>query len=135
MIQTTTSAGIAQNPLLSAALSNEQGNCLMATFMGWTSNKAKHFKVPNKIEFQFDASDGYIMKHSSNLDFHKYWNWMMPVWYKFRDLKFDEETKNKLHTNYVARLAQDLAYGTLAEFHHNIQIAIKWYNQQGVSKR
>jgi hypothetical protein len=60
------------------------------------------------------------------------WDWLMNVWYKFRDLKFEEETKSKLHTNYVARLAQDLAYGTMEEFQHNISIAIRWYNAQVV---
>ena len=48
---------------------------------------------------------------------------------KFRDLKFTDETKSKLHANYVARLAQDVAYGTLDEFCHNLGHAIRWYNE------
>lgn len=52
----------------------------------------------------------------------------MPAWHKFRDLKFQEETPMKLHLNYVARLAQDIAYGTIEEFHFNLYIAITWYN-------
>lgn len=60
---------------------------------------------------------------------------LMPVWYKFRDFVFDGETYDvettkKLHTNYISRLAQDLAYGTIDEFFHNIQIAILWLNSQ-----
>ena len=67
--------------------------------------------------------------HIDDLEYHSSWDWIMPVWYKFRDLKFNEETASKLHLNYVARLAQGLAYGTIEEFFHNMQIAIKWHNK------
>lgn len=72
-------------------------------------------------------SDG---KTCFSLRYHCSWDWLQPVWVKFRDLKFQEETHMKLHLNYVARLAQDIAYGTIDEFHHNLHIAITWYNQQ-----
>lgn len=65
-----------------------------------------------------------------SLRYHCSWDWLYPVWVKFRDLKFSEETAMKLHLNYVARLAQDIAYGAIDKFHHNISIAIQWYNQQ-----
>lgn len=65
-----------------------------------------------------------------SLRYHCSWDWLRPVWVKFRDLKFSEETAMKLHLNYVARLAQDIAYGTIEEFHHNLHIAITWLNQQ-----
>lgn len=67
-----------------------------------------------------------------NLKYNTSWDWLMPVWIKFRDYGFgiDEETKQKLHTNYVARLAQDIAYGTLEEVYHNLSIAINWLNTQ-----
>lgn len=64
------------------------------------------------------------------LKYHTSWDWLRPVWDKFRDLKFSEETAMKLHLNYVARLAQDIAYGTIEEFHNNLSISIQWYNQQ-----
>lgn len=95
----------------------------------------------NKLIAEFDGKkylpiregDSFlIIESDTGLKQAKYntsWNWLMPVWHKFRDLKFDEETTKKLHNNYTARLAQDLAYGTIDEFHHNITIAIKWYNQ------
>ena len=62
------------------------------------------------------------------LEYHHNWNWIMAAWSKFRDLKFSDETPMKLHINYVARLSQDIAYGTIQEFHHNICNAIQWYN-------
>jgi hypothetical protein len=66
----------------------------------------------------------------NELKYHSSWDWIHPVWVKFRDLKFTEETPMKLHLNYMARLAQDIAYGTIEEFHHNLHIAIQWYNKQ-----
>ena len=74
-----------------------------------------------------EGTDDFIRM---NYRYEKSWDLLMPVWYKFRDLKFDEETPMKLHLNYVTRLAQDIAYGTIEEVHHNIHIAIQWYNKQ-----
>lgn len=75
-----------------------------------------------------------IWHHWYDMKYHSSWDWLRPVWDKFRDLKFTEETSMKLHLNYVARLAQDIAYGTIDEFHHNIHIAIQWYNKQSEAK-
>ena len=78
---------------------------------------------------QPEPNDSILFDYRNNpIQFERDWNLLMGVWDKFRDLKFNEETKSKLHTNYVARLAQDLAYGTILEFFNNVQIAIKWYN-------
>ena len=78
---------------------------------------------------QPEPNDSILFDYLNNpIQFERDWNLLMGVWDKFRDLKFNEETKSKLHTNYVARLAQDLAYGTILEFFNNVQIAIKWYN-------
>ena len=78
---------------------------------------------------QSEPNDAILFDYRNNpIQFERDWNLLMGVWDKFRDLKFNEETKSKLHTNYVARLAQDLAYGTILEFFNNVQIAIKWYN-------
>lgn len=64
-----------------------------------------------------------------SLRYHCSWDWIHPAWVKFRDCKFNEETAMKLHLNYVARIAQQIAYGTIEEFHHNLYIAITWYNE------
>lgn len=66
----------------------------------------------------------------AKLKYHTSWDWLHPVWVKFRDLKFTEETSMKLHLNYVARLSQNMVYDTIAEFHYRLYIAITWYNQQ-----
>ena len=65
-----------------------------------------------------------------SLRYHCSWDWLCPVWVKFRDLKFSEETTMKLHLNYVARIAQDIAYGAVGEFHRSLYNAITWLNQQ-----
>ncbi len=94
------------------------GNKLICVFMGG-------FVEGDSFWMGDDANE-----YPDEIKYHKSWNWLMPVWYQFKDLKFEEETARKLHLNYVARLAQDLAYGTIEEFFHNIGIAIKWYDNQ-----
>jgi len=90
----------------------------------------------NKLIAEFMGKEEGYNEHGvwQPFQYHSSWDWLMPVWHKFRDLRFKDETKSKLHTNYVARLAQDLAYGTISEFFNNIQIAIEWYNQQSINQ-
>lgn len=115
-----------------------EGNKLIAIFMGGKllMNNIYNFPVSFGYKESYDEG-GYIGSGKSSvwdideMEYHTSWDWLMPVWYKFRDLKFTEETPQKLHNNYVARLAQDIAYGTIEEFFHNIQIAINWYNLFG----
>ena len=102
-----------------------EGNALIAEFLGW-----KKEGPPKHEYYQAQTGDFFEYTHyrPSEMKFHKDCNWMRLVWENFRDLKYTEETPMKLHLNYVARLSQDFAYGTLEEFFHNICIAIKWHN-------
>lgn len=110
-----------------------KGNKLIAEFMGFElSDTFSPALPPHYINKEGETLTGYI---DTELKYHSRWDdWLMPVWHKFRDLRFKDETKSKLHANYVARLAQDLAYGTISELFNNIQIAIKWYNQQSINQ-
>ncbi len=54
-------------------------NILIAEFMGFKSNKAEYYKIPNKMWHTHNSSDSYVMHHSSNLLFDKEWDWLMPV--------------------------------------------------------
>lgn len=104
-------------------------NEVIARFMG-----GKRILHPSQKHFSEDHF-GYVCHdgrwwNENNLKYHTSWDWLRRVWIKFRDLKFTEETSMKLHLNYISRLAQDIAYGTIEEFHHNLHIAITWFNQQ-----
>jgi hypothetical protein len=83
--------------------------------------------------YTIDRFGGNTSNAHPEMKYHSSWDWLMPVWDQFRDLKFKEETAMKLHLSYVARLAQDIAYGTLEEVHHNLHIAIQWYNKQSTT--
>ena len=103
-------------------------NKRFALFMGATVISAYS---PNTIStgeiflFTKENAPNYCLTHGSGtLRYHLSWDWLMPVWFKFRETRHGD--MQHLHNNYCARLAQDLAYGTLEEFYHNLGIAVEW---------
>lgn len=102
-------------------LSIEQMNEVIALFDGWIVSKKGKTKIFLK------GTDYYF---NVELKYHTSWDWLHPVWDKYQSLVFPEETTMKIHLNYLARLAQDIAYGTINEFHEKLYKAIQWYNQQ-----
>lgn len=122
-------------------------NLAIAKFMGFDAVQVGYAGTEEETEWQrnheewmgkvgIESVGRYIVNVKEDkwhewedMRYHSSWDWLMPVWGKFRALKFIEETTMKLHLNYVARLAQDIAYGTIEEFHHNMHIAIQWYNK------
>jgi hypothetical protein len=99
-----------------------QGNKLIADFMGYPECGLK-----NKDPYY------YAMKHAyknGNMRYHTSWDWLMPVWVKFRDVTFSDSSVSALHTNYIARLAQVLAYETIDMFYFRLIPAIQWHNTQ-----
>jgi hypothetical protein len=134
-------------------MSNEKytigyANAIIAKFMGYNIVDIGYSGTEEETEWQRNNEEWmnkvgltqvgrYIVNVNENIfhflddiKYHSSWDWLRPVWDKFRDLKFKEETAMKLHLNYVARLAQDIAYGTIEEVHHNLYISIQWYNKQ-----
>lgn len=104
-------------------------NETFAYFLGWEAESA--FTTTNTSRFhRYLSPHTFSWISAASMKFDKSWDWLMPVWYKFRDLKFEGETPSKLHTNYVARLSQDITYGTIEEFYHNLFIATDWALQQ-----
>jgi hypothetical protein len=87
MIQTTTSAGIAQNPLLSAAFPlASEGNRLIAEFMGKTYHP--------KLEKTSGINDLY---------YHSSWDWLMPVLEKISRITIEWENSDDRTDTYYPR--------------------------------
>lgn len=78
MTQTTTEAGIAQNPLLSAALSVRDANYLIAAFMGYEDFKQTGAVIK-------DASMKFVLCYDSM------WSELMPVVEKIESIKTHTE--------------------------------------------
>jgi len=123
-----TSASLMQNGLLSAALSVEEGNILIAGFLGYkkklyVEGYAGSFLYKGKQRF---AQPGMLKYHSS-------WDWLMPVWKKLGNLMYEirrqvseEDYKRaEIITIHVLKAFQkaeiDSAFNWIVE-------GIKWYN-------
>ncbi len=110
-----------------------ESNKLIAEFLGY-----KIAVLSSSITGAHKEASAYLKNEAgeitkvlgkvSKLPFSTSYDAIMPAWIKFREQIPKEGHQKMFHTNYVARLAQDLAYATVEEFCHNLQIAIKWAN-------
>ena len=163
MIQTTTSAGIAQNPVLSDGLSLE-GNKLIALFDGATINTTKYkdvhfyehlkpFKdgsgrysgICNGITCAVNDLCGDFLDVDA-LKFHKKWDWLMPIIEEIERLGVSVT----IRSNFVSLngwIANNQNTTTKYEWNggctndskivsawYGVVEFIKWYNQQSVSE-
>lgn len=124
-------------------MSREEGNKLIAEFMGLEMEildlvhypQGKHewqvSLLPNIKPFNvYGSEEDAIQK--MNLKYDSSWDWLMPSWQKFRDMRLSE-TDEGLNDDYSRHLQ---AIGT-AITHYPIEIAcerlvrgIEWYNSQ-----
>lgn len=73
------------------------------------------------------AENKYYEYH--DLRYHKDWNLIMPVWVKFRDLRFDNESAEKGHSEWCGSLSWYLySSNEPARFCERLYYAITWYN-------
>ena len=65
--------------------------------------------------------------------FESSWSWLMPVWYKFRDLKMGNNEDHEVeHSDRMLRIADTVAYGSIEEACKLLAKGIRWYN--GIKK-
>jgi hypothetical protein len=84
------------------------------------------WNIPSDCPYALD-----MIVTSGDLNYHKDWSALMPVWYKFRDLKFDEVANQIEHSNIRTVIgAAILNEGpTPAAACALLANAIRWYNQ------
>lgn len=63
------------------------------------------------------------------MKYHTSWDWLMPVWEKFRDMEFDTSEHIFRHRKYKDCIDKELSYGTIECAHLVIYKAIQWYNE------
>lgn len=93
----------------SDTLTIEMMNEVIARFMG-------DFK-----EKQMDA--GMYVKY------HKSWESLMAVWFRFIALRFKSPMNQLQHSELKTTIGYAILYGTKDLAHHNIYQGIQWYNQ------
>jgi hypothetical protein len=66
-----------------------------------------------------------------NLQYNSSWDWLMPVWYKFRDLKFEGEEVSQEHALFSMAINVAIIHkckdSPLPAFNELVS-AINWYN-------
>lgn len=68
--------------------------------------------------------------YPSQLKYHIGWDWLMPVWYKFVDLLFEDPMHQLKHSELKTTVGYAILYGDIALAHTNLFEAIQWYNNQ-----
>lgn len=111
-------------------VSDKTDNELIAEFHGW-----KKYKVGEKRTGQWHWTFqqwGKANFDSGSFQYHTSWDWIMPVWVKFRDLDFveDSESDHK-HMDWINSLQWYLfSSDEPKRFAERLAYAIKWYNSQ-----
>jgi hypothetical protein len=95
------------------------GNELMALFDGWVQEERK-----NVICY---TRNGYL-KYDYELEYHKDWNKLIEVWYKFRDLTFENITHQFMHSDIKNVISHRICYEGINPTYKKIVLAIQWYN-------
>jgi hypothetical protein len=95
-------------------------NEVLAEFMGLAHRRSDFFR------------DNPVEVFTKHWEFPRYltsWNWLMPVWYKFRDLKMDLALHDyKTYKQHWYELANDIPRKPIEHVFKALVEAIKWYN-------
>lgn len=95
------------------------GNKLIAQFMQVSKAKAEN-------GLWYYVNDNAYLQ--DELKYNISWSWLMPVWVKFRDLKFDDTRLQLEHSGIKAALTYQICYGTIEQVFIEMFTAIQWYN-------
>jgi hypothetical protein len=81
------------------------------TFYGYTINK-------------FGGNTGNALPE---MKYHSSWDWLLPVWYKFIDLRFADVMHQLKHSELKSIIGLAILYGGIELAHKNIFEGIQWY--------
>lgn len=62
------------------------------------------------------------------IPYHESYDWLMPVWVKFRELEFDNMGHKINHAHHKQAITYKMAYGTLPELYEALVKAVEWVN-------
>ena len=78
---------------------------------------------------------GYFLKDTSmvpleinELEYDLSYDWLMPVWHKFRDLRFRSINDQFTHSHYKESIIKEIANGNEETLFNALAEAIEWYN-------
>lgn len=101
-------------------------NKLLAEFDGWTIEMGME-----TIYNPFYNKKPFNICLLSDMAFSTSWAWLMPVWFKFLDLHFDNVKHEFEHSDFKSEIGSKILYDndkTPIKAFNALAIAIKWYN-------
>lgn len=103
-----------------------EGNKLIAEFDNKDCHLMKSAEYPDGFYYSLSKGHGGL----EPLQYHSSYDWLMPVWFKFIDLKFTEMKDMIQHSNYKQAISHSICYEDLLNANALLATAIKWYNTQ-----
>lgn len=109
-----------------------EGSALLAEFIGWHKQSRTTFMVPNNYPFDYPSGETEFTIES--FEFHKRWDWIMPV--------IDELALYDIHVNIDTEriflhiggdchsFAKEVYKSKIAATYAAVVAGIKWYNSQ-----
>jgi len=112
-----------------------EGNKLIIDFLAWEMEDLETYRFPNLYPIYIKEDErqtGYICSDISAALFHSSFDWIMPVYFKFRDLVMTNEVLFIQHDYWIKKIVEALKYGDISDNPSKAFIvliqAISWYN-------
>lgn len=64
----------------------------------------------------------------TTLQYHASWDWLMPVWNKFKKLKFKSMTTSLEHIKIKSSISDSIVQGKIENAFVELVTGIRWYN-------
>jgi len=93
------------------------GNRIIGEFVG------KSFQLSHISDYKGVSDDAL-----PTMKYHTDWHWLMPVWYRFVNLRFKDQMDQLKHSELKATVGYAILYGDIKLAFTNLVEAIKWYN-------
>lgn len=98
-------------------------NRVIAVFDGWEC-----YEDRAGIWFKKEGLIECLHPKLQELRYHSDWQSLMPVWHKFRDLRFEREKHSFVFSTERQYIGTMIAYHGIEEAHQALYNAICWYN-------
>lgn len=117
-------------------------NELLALFIGFDLfDKFISVDGVSRVKYKYLNSKGkpehpyYGPFYPEQMSFNTSFDWLMPVWVKFRELKFDENDPrcSKL-SGFKIRIASLISYGSIEDCFNELANGIEWYYSEVTSQ-
>ena len=97
----------------------DDSNELIAIFDGW--------ELVEEDMVQKFKKNGFWL-YNSELRYHSKWDYLIPIWYKFRDLRIEDLKAEIEHSGFKLNISYCICYRDIDSAFQAIVSGIQWYN-------